>query len=186
MGALACGIDDPTVPFHDESFEVLRAILVREGQGMSVPEFWKTVIGTWIGTNKLWLEPAEPSSDSEATAAADLVANGKFLAVRYTWADEGETQEGFMLVGARTDGASAQATWVDSWHMGDSPMVCRQVPSKEGVLALLGSYPAPSGPDWGWRLEIEPQPPDRWTMRMVNISPEGREALAVLAEFVPK
>lgn len=150
---------------------------------MSVPEFWKAMLGTWKGRNQLWLTPGTPVAESETTAGVELLANGKFLGIRYTWSDDGERQEGLALVGATKDGTRAQATWVDSWHMGDSPMICKEVPAKEGVLALLGSYPAPSGPDWGWRLEFEPAPPDRWTMRMVNITPDGEEALAVLAEY---
>ncbi|MCB8932510.1 MAG: DUF1579 domain-containing protein [Fimbriimonadaceae bacterium] len=151
---------------------------------MSVPEFWKAMIGSWTGENKLWLMPGDPSSDSKATARVEPLANGKFLGVHYTWEESGETQEGFALVGASKDGTSAQATWVDSWHMGDSPMALREVPSAPGVVALLGSYPAPEGPDWGWRVEFEPGGQDHWTMRMFNITPDGQEAPAVLAEFV--
>ena len=46
------------------------------------------------------------------------------------------------------------------------------------TLAVKGTYAAPPGPDWGWRIEITP---DEGTLRVVmfNIWPEGKEALAV-------
>lgn len=52
-----------------------------------------------------------------------------------------------------------------------------------GVVSLRGSYPAPPGPDWGWRIELENHERASLVMRMINISPEGQEALAVLAQY---
>ena len=53
----------------------------------------------------------------------------------------------------------------------------------EGSVSIQGSYAAPPGPDWGWRILIEPRQADSFWMVMYNISPEGREALAVEATY---
>jgi len=44
-----------------------------------------------------------------------------------------------------------------------------------------GSYAAPPGPDWGWRTVIEIPDDDSFRMVMYNVSPEGKEELAVNA-----
>jgi hypothetical protein len=51
---------------------------------------------------------------------------------------------------------------------------------EQGTVRVLGSYAAPPGPDWGWRIEIEPAA-GSWTLRMFNITPDGQEVLAVEA-----
>jgi hypothetical protein len=51
------------------------------------------------------------------------------------------------------------------------------------MLSVRGSYAAPPGPDWGWRIEITP---DGRTLRIVmfNIWPDGsREDLAAEASY---
>jgi hypothetical protein len=50
-------------------------------------------------------------------------------------------------------------------------------------IIMRGSYPAPEGPDWGWRIEIEPKAPDAFELCLFNIAPDGQEALAVLADY---
>jgi hypothetical protein len=45
------------------------------------------------------------------------------------------------------------AAWTDSWHMDHKLMVCRGDIDATS-LRLLGTYAAPPGPDWGWRIVI--------------------------------
>ena len=75
------------------------------------------------------------------------------------------------------------AVWLDSWHMRNEIMICDGTRDDRGVVSLQGSYPAPPGPDWGWRIEIENHEGASLVMRMINVSPEGQEALAVLAQY---
>ena len=62
-------------------------------------------------------------------------------------------------------------------------MVCEQKQGEKGQVRLEGSYSAPQSPDWGWRIEIEIDADASLVIRMINITPEGQEALAVLAQY---
>lgn len=63
-------------------------------------------------------------------------------------------------------------------------MTCESSCVGDDTVSLLGSYPAPSGPDRGWRIEIEQPEHTRLVSRMTNISPDHEESLAVLAELM--
>lgn len=60
----------------------------------------------------------------------------------------------------------------------------------EGAIDVRGIYPAPPGPDWGWRIQILPAAAEL-SIVMYNVHPEGQEDLAVRAvhgrgaEFAP-
>ena len=62
-------------------------------------------------------------------------------------------------------------------------MFCRGGLQPDGTLAVQGTYPAPTGPDWGWKIVLDPSLPDGLRMTMINISPDGEEALAVEAVY---
>jgi hypothetical protein len=146
------------------------------------------LIGTWRGTKRLWLAPGEPVRESESGAEIATVAQGQFSELRYTWAYEGEPQEGRLIVGRGPADGAVQAVWFDTWHMRDQFMVCegespaagsRGEDAAEGAVTVRGSYAAPPGPDWGWEIAIEPRGPDGFRLRMTNITPEGERFLAV-------
>ena len=85
---------------------------------------------------------------------------------------------------AQTDQVSA--SWIDSWHSGDRLMSCVGTLTAEGAFSVKGSYLAPPGPDWGWRVVVKPESgAEAWSLRMYNITPEGDEHLAVEAVFSP-
>jgi hypothetical protein len=48
----------------------------------------------------------------------------------------------------------------------------------------VGSYAAPPGPDWGWRIEIAAEQCKALRLVMFNIWPDGKEELAVEAAYV--
>lgn len=148
---------------------------------MTVSKMIATLVGQWQGTNQLWLDPARPARESAATAVFQLIAQGKFATLQYTWADEGQPQSGLLLFGA--NGQQVDAAWVDSWHMQDAMMHCTGDVQPDGAISVLGSYAAPPDPDWGWRITVRPFPNDQFSLIMHNISPEGKEMLAVEIMF---
>jgi hypothetical protein len=145
---------------------------------MSIPEKYKDLSGNWQGVNRLWLTPTEPVRISETTATISPASRDHFLIIRYTWFEE-KPQEGMLLLGQLGD--QVNAIWIDSWHNGDSMMTCPGILTPEGALSLRGSYPAPPGPDWGWRIELAPGEVLR--ICMFNILPDGQEYLAVEAIY---
>lgn len=140
------------------------------------------LVGTWSGTSRLWLMPGEPGHDSDSVAEVESVAQGQFFILRYTWSYRGDPHDGMVIFPSGADDDPTRAIWLDSWHMANAIMVCDTMRDGD-IISLQGSYAAPPGPDWGWRIEIEPAEGPRLVTRMFNITPESEEALAVLAEY---
>jgi broad specificity phosphatase PhoE len=143
----------------------------------------KDLVGDWTGHNQLWVIPGEPVRESSTTARVELAAGGRYLVVRYTWTEKDEPQDGHLVVRLADDTTGADMVWVDSWHQGAGFLMLAGEEKSPTSIAARGSYPAPSGPDWGWRIAISTVASDRYVMRMWNITPDGQEALAVEASY---
>ncbi|RJP41613.1 MAG: DUF1579 domain-containing protein [Phycisphaerales bacterium] len=141
------------------------------------------LVGEWAGPNRLWLTPDSPVRESQTTASVSMAAEGRFCVVRYTWAEAGKPQEGLLVVGRPAPRDDVDAVWVDSWHMGDKFLLCRSEPPDGAIVSLRGSYAAPPGPDWGWRIVLKREVADAFRMLMYNVTPDGEEALAVEASY---
>lgn len=137
--------------------------------------------GHWQGLNQLWLSPNDPVRESETAVSVTNTGQGNFVTLAYTWADAGKPQDGLLLVGQADEGI--QAVWVDSWHMGKQMMLCHGEVTANGGVSVRGSYAAPPDPDWGWRIDVEPEENGRFRLLMYNITPHGEEMLAVTAVY---
>ncbi|MDB4879789.1 MAG: hypothetical protein JWL60_1235 [Gemmatimonadetes bacterium] len=149
---------------------------------MRVPASMEHLVGEWTGTKRLWLAAGLPSLDSAGTARVSRVGGGHFLSVSYEWVHEGTGQEGLLLLQCNEGKHAGEASWVDSFHMSGSIMMLRGQYAG-GILNVLGSYPAPPGPDWGWRIIVDASDPARLRILMDNVSPAGQSDRAVEAEF---
>lgn len=139
-------------------------------------------LGTWAGENLLnlsWLP--NPEHHSEATMT--ITRRGAFWEAAYTWSHEGTAHEGVLLIGVSGESHKATVAWGDSWHQSPSLMFLRGIRTESGALSVQGSYPAESGPDWGWRITLELPEPDTLEMVMTNLPPDGPEDLAVRATY---
>jgi hypothetical protein len=144
---------------------------------VSAPELLERLAGHWKGTSTLVLPfRSPPESTSGSTATVGTAARGKFARIEYTWSDEGAPHEGLLLVG-RDKQQGAHAVWIDSWHQSEGFLLSDGSVDSSGAVDVLGHYPAPSGPDWGWHTSLRATP-DGWELVMLNISPEGEETLA--------
>lgn len=148
---------------------------------MSVPETLTSLVGEWAGTSRLWL-PGEPTRESETTASVALTAQGKFVTIAYTWIYDGQPQDGLLLLGCETE--SVHVAFIDSWHMGDAIMICRGHVHESGAVDVLGSYSIADGPEWGWRIVVEPGD-NTLRVLMYNVPPKdvGEEVLGVEAVY---
>ena len=72
-----------------------------------------------------------------------------------------------------------RSAWLDSWHMARQVMTC-ECETNDEMATLSGSYAAPPGPDWGWRIEVDLRDPEHLTLRMFNVPPAGDEVIAVV------
>lgn len=140
-----------------------------------------SLAGTWTGNNRLWLPPATEPYESPTTATLSPVVGGKFVQLAYTWAYEGDAQEGVLLIGHEPENGAVSVAWADSWHMGNKFMLC-QGQIEDRKIVVRGSWSVESGPDWGWRIELDATG-ETLIMHMYVITPAGEEALGVEAIY---
>ena len=149
---------------------------------MQFNELKPALIGDWRGTKQLYLEPPPtPAISSPSKLSVTPVAGGSFLEFKYDWTYEGEAQAGVLLFSHDEENAASVA-WIDSFHMSAKILSCVGT-AADGSANLRGSYEAPPGPDWGWRITIRSVSADELQIVMHNISPEGQEDLAVQADY---
>jgi len=190
LAAPAPSMDDATRERMEEAARMTAAEYTRKSRPAAAPSIagvqslradpLRQLVGTWHGENELRLSPGRPIRKSATTARASMV--GKILNVSYEWQEEGKPQTGLLLISPDDAGKTVDGVWIDSWHMGTSIMNCKGH-IENGMISMLGSYPAPSGPDWGWRIEIAQPDTNSFQVRMYNITPAGQEALAVEADY---
>ncbi len=139
--------------------------------------------GNWRGTNRLHDPTTNAPHDSPSTASLTPLLGGKFIRFDYTWVYHGDPQEGSLLIGYDSGPALATAHWIDTWHMGERVMACAGTSDADGAIDVQGTYAAPPGPDWGWRIELRPGPGEALQLVMHNIHPDGGAMVAVEAEY---
>ncbi len=142
------------------------------------------LLGDWQGVNHLWLAPNTPPDLSETVAHTTTVMHDGLLELSYSWAFQDQPQEGRLVLSEDDDHTHVKAVWMDSWHMANSFMVLEGAITEKGVIALNGSYAAPPGPDWGWKIQLEPLNANSFKLLMFNVTPKGKEALAVEVTYV--
>ena len=141
----------------------------------------EALIGNWMGPSTLFLD--EDRYESDSTADVRFVGQRKFIAFAYTWQWGDKPQDGLILIPTKLGPEPAVAPWLDSWHLQTEIMVCEATQDPEGIISLLGSYPAPPGPDWGWRIEVTSPVGGMFDLRMYNLTPPGQEVLAVHTQY---
>ena len=138
--------------------------------------------GNWQATYRLWMSPEQVPLESPSRAIVSPMVNGKMVCIEYDWVADGKLVEGELFVGYETQAQRVTVVWVDAWHNGERFMISQGEVRPDGALSVLGSYPAPAGPDWGWRTVIEVEA-ERFCLRMYNIPPGMAELLAVEAIY---
>jgi hypothetical protein len=132
------------------------------------------LVGTrWQGTSRLWHDP-DPDAPAELSEATVSIEAG---VVRYTWVWEGKPHVGSFELRPTADGT--EATFTDTWHQ-VRPMQCRPVPTNGAMFSVIGTYAAPGDPPWRWRSLVGLRPTGELVLEMINVTPWGEEARAVL------
>lgn len=143
-------------------------------------------MGAWRGTARTWFEPGVPGNDAAFEAQARSVAGGLLTLIEYDSTIEGARLDGVLLVGRDPSSGETTIEWADTFHQ-PSVMHLRGEPTDPGEpgapLSALGSYEAPEGPPWGWRIEVSLEDEDATlAIRHFNVPPGGEPGLGV--EFV--
>lgn len=151
---------------------------------MALPASFADLSGEWKGEKVLYLGgESGPKKHSRSRLTVARAARGSFLMFAYTWKFDGDPHEGLIMLGLDDKANVATAAWGDSWHMSSRIMNCRGQLNDNGVIDVVGSYQAPNGPDWGWRIAIAAPVANQLSIVMHNIEPAGPEHIAVRAAF---
>lgn len=139
--------------------------------------------GKWQGSSTLQ-DPGhiEPET-SPSTLTVTPLLDGRFVRMDYTWSYRGTPHAGSLLVGWQKKTGTVSMHWIDSWHNSDNVMAMAGTAEASTLLAAQGTYAAPPGPDWGWKIVVSPESDGRLRIVMYNISPEGQDFLAVEGEY---
>jgi hypothetical protein len=151
---------------------------------MSAFERLLACAGRWHGPNRVQTAPEEAAEDSQSTAVITRLLQDRFVRIDYTWSWQTTPQKGSFLIGHDPKSSAITAHWIDTFHNGHKVMACKGIARPDGILDVLGGYAAPPGPDWGWRITIAPDPPNRLEITMYNIHPTGQEDFGVQTTLV--
>lgn len=121
----------------------------------------------YTGISELWMDEL---GNEVLQEDCSLSVDGNTL--HYQWCFKGETKQGSITIQA------AHALWCDTFHQ-PSEVSCHYNEAYWGLLSVSYQYPAPPGPDWGWRIMMSIRPDDTLVVQMTNIAPWGEEARAV-------
>lgn len=141
--------------------------------------------GAWEGVNRLYLAPEDPVDESATTLRITPLLHDTFVRVDQTWSWQGKPQEGSLLIGCDPETNAATVHWIDTFHMGRQVLALTGTIAEDGSVDVRGTYAAPPGPDWGWRILFRPVPGSRFEIEMFNIEPNGTEQVAVQAPCTP-
>ena len=140
--------------------------------------------GSWIGTSKLWFEPGKLAEETPVGGLLRPVLDGMFVVHEYVGTVMNKPQQGLAIIGYSLGEGTWMTAWIDSFHNGTRIMHSHgSAGADPKVPDMLGNYPAPPGPDWGWRTTLELKSDDHLVISMYNISPEGEEAKAVEFDY---
>ncbi len=137
----------------------------------------QSIVGSWTGTYRLWLEPEVLRSESVTTSQIVSVAGDRFVRIDYDWLDGDEPHQGSMFYGLNNDDV-AQLAWVDSFHT-DGSIMFGTGTGEGGVLFTYG----PTDEPWGWRTTVEQPTTDHLVITSWNVTPGGDEARATEATY---
>lgn len=134
--------------------------------------------GQWQGHSHLYLAEIGSAARSSITASVTPVLDQHFVRLDYQWQHEDQPQQGFMIFGYQPSSDLACLHWADTWHMGRDIMVLKGTLGLDTGWNVFGTYSATTGPDWGWRIKLKPDP-QQTLINMFNVTPDGIQTLAV-------
>lgn len=150
---------------------------------MNVVDHLAACAGEWRGSSRLQDPHANLAEDSPSTATVTPVLDRRFVRFDYTWGYQGRLQSGCILFGGDPKGIANTAHWIDTWHMGHGVLACEGPGLDSEHLSVRGSYAVPPDADWNWRIDLDLSNARTIKLVMYNISPDGKEDVAVEASY---
>lgn len=135
--------------------------------------------GEWKGRARTWLDPAQPALEAPWEGRIGLILGERFARFEYASSMADAPFAGELVLAFESGERVWRTTWIDSFHTGSAILVSSGAAS-EGPISVRGSWFAGADqPLWGWRTELDDGVDGELTIRMYNVTPEGKEALGV-------
>jgi hypothetical protein len=143
-----------------------------------------TMVGEWSGIARTWFEPGKLADEAPIKGSTKLILDGMFLLHEYEGGMTGHPMKGVAIHGYSIGEKRWQTAWVDSVHNGTRIMLSQgEVGASKDKPSVLGHYPAPTGPDWGWRTTLELRNKNNLVVSHFNITPDGQESIGVEIDY---
>lgn len=143
--------------------------------------FLPRLAGRWKGLARTYFEPGKLADEAPIEGTIRVVLDGRFVVHEYEGGMTGFPMAGVSIHGFDLQSGRWQTANIDSAHNGTRILFQEGKPGGAPDRPdAFGTYPAPEGPDWGWRTTLELSEDDRrLTMIHYNVTPAGEEAVGV-------
>jgi hypothetical protein len=107
-------------------------------------KLFATLAGSWTTTNKEWMEPGKPPTESTGTAEMKMLLDGRFLYQEYNAQMMGQPFSGIGIDAYDNMTKKYMTAWMDT--MGTGIFMMEGTASTDGkTITLKGSHPEPGG-----------------------------------------
>jgi hypothetical protein len=107
-------------------------------------KLFATLAGSWTTTNKEWMEPGKPPTESTGTAEMKMLLDGRFLYQEFTGNMMGQPFSGVGIDAYDNMTKKYTTAWMDT--MGTGIFLMEGTASADGkTITLKGSHPEPGG-----------------------------------------
>jgi len=107
-------------------------------------KLFATLAGSWTTTNKEWMEPGKPPTESTGTAEMKMLLDGRFLYQEFSGNMMGQPFSGVGIDAYDNMTKKYMTAWMDT--MGTGIFMMEGTASADGkTITLKGSHPEPGG-----------------------------------------
>jgi len=107
-------------------------------------KLFASLAGSWTTTNKEWMEPGKPPTESHGTAEMKMLLDGRFLYQEYNGQMMGQPFSGIGIDAYDNMTKKYVTAWMDT--MGTGIFMMEGTASADGkTITLRGSHPEPGG-----------------------------------------